>query len=215
MNLASFYNFKGWHLFVAIACIYLSLAYLTNNYVLNDSFYYSVFGSQLRSESIDRIIALNNKMQYLSYLFLPIFLLIKWVLTAGVIYAGIFLFNQKILFKDCFKIVALAELVSVVVSVIKVAYFLLYAPTNVQEIQSFYPLSLIQLLHNRQLPSYVIYPLQQINVFEVIYWLLIAAGIKTFALKPFGYSLKIVASSYGVALGLWVLCVVFIQLQLS
>lgn len=215
MNLNSYYDFKWWQLFLVIAGIYLSLAYMINNFVLTDSFYYSDFSSQLNSESINKIIELNKKFQWISYLLFPILLLVKWIVIAGIIFAGVFLFNQNISYKDCFKIVVLAELVLVVVSLIKVVHFLVYEPANVQEVQSFYPLSIIELLNSKQLPSYLIYPLQQLNLFEFIYWLLIAAGIKTFAKKPFGYSLKIVVSSYGLALGICVICVVFIQLQLS
>ncbi|HEX8461729.1 MAG TPA: hypothetical protein VF623_09875, partial [Segetibacter sp.] len=84
-----------------------------------------------------------------------------------------------------------------------------------QDIQFFYPLSLTQLLNLTQFPSYLIYPLQQLNLFELAYWLLIAAGIKAHTEKTFKQSLKVVTSSYGVALGIWILFVVFIQLQFT
>jgi hypothetical protein len=66
-----------------------------------------------------------------------------------------------------------------------------------------------------KIPKYLVYPLQQFNVFEAVYWLLIAGGIRAFTQKSFAQSLKITAASYGIAMLIWCLVIVFIQLQFS
>ena len=213
MNLTSFYDFKWWQLSVVFAGIYLALAYITNNFVLTDSFYYSSFSTQLSSDRIDGIIHLTKRLNWISYVAMPVFLSLKWSIVAAIIYAGMFLFNQNITFKYCLKIITLAELVPIIVTLLKLAYFFIYPPSNLQDIQGFYPLSLTAFFSHNKLPSYLVYPLQQFNLFEAVYWLFIAAGIQSFTQNTFGYSLKIVASSYGIALCVWVLIVMFIQLQ--
>ncbi|HEY4831335.1 MAG TPA: hypothetical protein VIH61_02125 [Waddliaceae bacterium] len=215
MHSGNIYDFKWGYLFVFMAFIYLALAIMTNGFVLTDSFYDNIFIEQLGSERVKEIIEMNKKAQILSYVVLPIFLLLKLVITAGIIYAGLFLANQNVLYKDCFKIVMAAEIVPILVILVKLIHFLILKPTNILEVQLFYPLSITEILNFNKIPSYLIYPLQQLNLFEVSYWLLIAAGIKTFAKKTFSYSIKIVAASYGVALIIWVLCVAFIQLQFN
>lgn len=207
------YLFKPGHLFAAVIFLYLSITYLTNLFVLTDSFYYSSFQDRLSAEGINNIINSLKKFQWIGYLLIPVVIFLKVLVISGVIYAGVFLFDQKILFKDCLRIVMTAECVPLLAALIKFAYFLISGPSTVREMQIFYPLSVLNILHSRQLPAYLIYPLQQLNLFEIAYWLFIAVGIRTFIKKPFGYSLKIVASSYGVALSVWVLFVVFINVE--
>lgn len=209
------YIFKWWQLFIAYISLYIVITWLLKSSVYTDAFYYSAFNSQLSSERIAEIIQINTKFLWLSYVAIPIILLLKWMLIAGIIYSGLFLFNQTLLFKTCFKIIMIAELANIMGALIKVLCFLIHKPETIQDIQFFYPLSLIQLFTVKQLPTYMIYPLQQFNLFELAYWLFIAAGIKAYTEKSFKQSFKIVASSYGVGLGIWVLCVVFIQLQFA
>jgi hypothetical protein len=198
-----------------IASMYFVIAYTTNSIVLTNSFYYSALSVELTQERISEIIELNKRLQWIGYVALPVLVLLKWVIIAGVVYAGVFLFNQKILFMDCFRIIMFAELVLILVAIIKLFKFIVWPPSNMQDVQLFYPFSISNLLDVKRLPSYLLYPLQQLNMFEIAYWMLIAMGIKNFIQKPFGYSLKIVASSYGVALAVWVLAVMFIQLQFA
>lgn len=207
------YSFKPAYPFVAFIFLYLSITYLTNLFVLTDSFYYSSFQDRLSAEGINNLISSLKRFQWVGYLLIPVVIFLKLLVISAVIYAGVVIFDQKILFKECLRIVMVAECVPLLAALIKFGYFLISGPSTVQEMQVFYPLSVLNILHPRQLPSYLIYPLQQLNLFEIIYWLLIAVGIRTFIKKSFGYSLKIVVSSYGVALSVWVLFVVFINLQ--
>jgi hypothetical protein len=91
----SIYNFKWWHLFFIFSLIYLSLAYLTNVVILTDSFYYSSLGDQLSIDRISEVIKFSKKFQWIGYCTMPILLLIKWFTIAGIIYIGVFLFNQN------------------------------------------------------------------------------------------------------------------------
>lgn len=212
----NFYSFKSWQLFIVYTFLYMCITWLTNNVILTDSYYYSALDNQISNERISAFIEMNRKFQWLAYLIMPFLLLLKWGLISGVIYSGLLLSNQKISFKSCFKITMLAELSLIVAALIKLIYFLfIHHPETTQDIQFFYPLSLTQLLNLKELPSYLIYPLQQFNLFEIGYWVLIVFGIQSYIKKSFLQALKIVASSYGVALGIWVVFVVFIQVQFT
>lgn len=210
------YSFRWWHLFLSYILIYMCITWLTNISILTESYYYSAFGTQIGSDRVAALIEMNRKFQWIGYIVFPLLLLIKWLLLSAIIYSGLFLFNQNISFNSCFKIIMVAELAVVAAALIKLLYFLfIHHPETTQDIQFFYPLSVTQLLNLKQLPAYLIYPLQQFNLFEVAYWLLIAAGIQAHIQKSFSESLKIVASSYGVALSIWIVFVVFIQVQFT
>jgi len=71
------------------------------------------------------------------------------------------------------------------------------------------------------LEPWFIYPLQVLNLFELAYWFVLAYFIGKLAFtekdkgKPMDLGLKIVASSYGSALLLWVVVVMFFTLNYS
>lgn len=209
------FTFRGGVLFYIYSIILIILLGVSNAYVVTEDFLNVSFHSQLSNEQIENIINVNKRYQWISYLIIPIILLLKWMILASVIYVGLFLLNKNVTYKNCFKIVQLAELVMILAATAKLAWFIVYPPKTIEDVQYFYPLALTQLFSPNQIPKYLIYPLQQLNVFEVLYWLLIAGGIKAFTQKTFAQSLKITALSYGVAMFVWCLVIVFIQLQFS
>lgn len=86
---------------------------------------------------------------------------------------------------------------------------------TLEDLQYFYPLSALNIVGYKGLESWFIYPLQVLNLFELAYWLLLAYFIGKLAFtekdkgKPMDLGFKIVASSYGSALLLWVVVVMF------
>ena len=211
----SIFSFNWVWLFFCYGILLLSISWLTNTLIFTDSFYYSLLGNRLGEERIAQLLEINKKYKWLGYVITPVLLLLKWLILAGVVYVGLFLFNKEIAFRNCFKIVQLAELAMLFAAVAKLAWFMVYPPQTLEKVQYFYPLAITQLFNPNQIPKYLIYPLQQINVFEVFYWLFIAGGIQAFTQKTFAQSLKVTALSYGVAMAIWCLVIVFIQLQFS
>lgn len=195
--------------------IYFLGAFLTNNYILDNSFYYSSLGSQLSTDRINSVIHLNRKMQWISYFSIPIILLIKWTILSGIIYLGAFLFNQKLLFKDCFHLFLAAEIIPASVILIKQLYFYLYPPESLEALQAFYPFSALQIVDFQKIPVYMIYILQQLNLFEIIYWSFLIIGVKHLTGTSKRISLKIIASSYGIAFCFWMLIILLLQIQFS
>lgn len=164
---------------------------------------------------ITEMVQLQHKFLYIGYLLLPVILLFKLCLVGGVLYIGLYLFQNQVNYKNCLKITLIAELVSIIAMLIKTLWLMIDKPATAEDIQSFSPLSLTQLLHINNLPKYLFYPLQLFNVFEVAYWLILAFGIMAFTQQKWGKSLKTVAYSYGMALLMWTVFVVFIQIQFS
>lgn len=209
------YKFKWGYLFLVYAILYTAITFLMNSLVFTDSFYYSVLGEQLSSDRIAGILKINHTYSWIGYFVSPLLLLLKLAIIGGVVFSGIFMFDKEVSYKKVFRVVMIAELACIVATICKLAYFLTWPPQSLDDITRFYPMAITQLFHVNSLPIYFVYPLQQLNLFEVVYWLLIASGISVYANESFLKGLKMTAFSYGVALALWIVVVVFVQLQFS
>src|SRR5690606_2346412 len=114
--------------------------------------------------------------------------------------------------KRLWNIVLKAEFVFLLVGIIKIVWFYFFQINyTLESVQHFYPLSMLNVIGYENVKSWYIYPLQILNVFEIVYWvilaLLIDTELNTSNIKNIG--IKIVASSYGPALFLWVVGVMF------
>ncbi|WP_300977543.1 hypothetical protein, partial [Flavobacterium sp.] len=151
----------------------------------------------------------QEKWQWLVYLIVPIGLLCKITFISSIVYIGAFLFIKKqITFKKLFNIVITAEFVFLLVPVFKIIWFYFFQTNyTLEDIQNFYPLSALNLVGYNGLEPWLIYPFQVLNLFELAYWLLLAYYIGKASETTMDHGLKIVASSYGSALLLWVVVV--------
>ncbi|MEO8852729.1 MAG: hypothetical protein ABI359_03065 [Ginsengibacter sp.] len=209
------YDFKFWQLWTVIALLYLIFSILSNTYIFTNNFYYKSFSDKFTIERIAEMISFQRKFQNIGYLLISVVLLIKVSLIAGVIFMGTFLISQNISYQNCLKIALIAELVSFIGVLIRTAWLLIHRPDTAQAIQYFSPFSISQLFNIDKIPKYLIYPLQLFNIFELAYWLVLAFGIMTFSEMKFPKSIKVVAGSYGVALFIWTVFIVFIQVQFT
>lgn len=169
----------------------------------------------IRLARISEIIHINKKTEWLTYLLTPLGLLLKWGIIAGAIYTATIFLDFEISFENCFKVVSFSELAMLLSSVVKLIYFIAYTPTSIEDLQDTNFLSLLQFFNLKDTSSLLIFPLQQFNAFEVIYWLLLSYGIMRFIKKDFDTAFKVTFLGYGPVFILIILCVVFIKLQYS
>lgn len=191
------------------------MIFLNNEFVLTNSYYYNSLGDQLTNTRITDLIAMKEKFQWVTYLIEPVFILLKILIIAGVIFTGLCLSNSDTTYKDCLKIVVLAEFIPFLGFFIKTAFFLIFPPKSPTVLQFFSPLSLSQLFDLNKIPNYFIYSIQQINIFEIVYWILLAFGIKTFTKWQWSKSYKKVLATYGSALFIWILFIMFLNLEIG
>ncbi|OIQ67970.1 hypothetical protein GALL_504420 [mine drainage metagenome] len=210
-----FYEFKNIYLFIVIALYYLIVDILMNAYIYTSEYYHSVLSAKLDNDQINQVITNNNDYRIVVYLLIPIFLIAKIWIISGIIYIGLIFLNKSTTYSSCLKIALFAELIFVVATVIKLGWLLIHKPGDITDIQFFSPLAITQVIDIKKISKYFLYPLQLFNIFEIAYWFMLAYGIMIFTGWRYGKSLKAVAASYGVALAVWVVLVLFIQVQLS
>ena len=209
--------------FILVSTLSILLIILTKNILKLEELFYNSLLTKFSTDQIDKVLNFQKKWQWLSYPFIPLLLLIKITLISSVLYIGTFFYSKaKVTFKQLFNAVVKAEFVFLGVGVLKIIWFYFFQTNyTLEDLQYFYPLSALNIVGYQGLESWFIYPLQVLNLFELAYWLLLAYFIGKLAFtekdkgKPMDLGFKIVASSYGSALLLWVVVVMFFTLNYS
>jgi hypothetical protein len=117
-------------------------------------------------------------------------------------------------FKRVLNVTIVAEFIFLVPAFIKLLWFL-FVETNftLRDLQYFYPLSALNMFEQEQLEPWLVYPLQVFNLFELIYWVVLAYLLsKEFPELDVNRSMGVVVGSYGTGLVIWVLLVMFLTL---
>ncbi|WKV13455.1 hypothetical protein [Marivirga harenae] len=158
----------------------------------------------------------QKKWAWLNYALMPVIYLIKFSLITFWILCGTIIAGFKISFKSIFKVVLVAEFVWLLPSFILIIWFGLFETSyTFSDVQYFAPLSLLNLFDASQLDSWLIFPLKSLNLFEVIYLLALALGIKKIMKKDYDSALKFTLPVYGSALVVWILFVTFLSINLG
>ena len=211
----------------AILCVTSFLLGELSKYFLNiDKLIYYSLVQNLSKTQIKEFFEMQNQWKWVGYVFTPVFILLKTILVASVLYIGTFFYSKvKVTFKQLWDVVLKAEFLFLLVGVCKIIWFYFFQTTyTLEDLQYFYPLSALNIIGYQGLEPWFIYPLQTLNVFEVVYWFILAYYISRLAsptknvseYKPdLDFGIKIVMASYGSALLLWVVVVMFFTLNYS
>jgi hypothetical protein len=193
------------------------LAEITNSVLDFKGLLYNSLSDQLTRTQIATMFEFQDQWHWLSWVFVPVFLVVKTSIIASVLYIGVFFFSKKQLsFGQLFGHVVTAELVFLLVPIFKMGWFYFFdTQYKLEDIQNFFPLSAINIIGYQGLEAWFIYPFQTLNLFEVAYWLLLAYFLGKATETNMDKGLKIVACSYGPALLLWVVVIMFFTLNYS
>jgi hypothetical protein len=219
MNLLlRYYSLKRLHLFILVVLLNLIIIWLSRSVLINETVFYNTYSEQL---TYDRAMNLFERMKdfsWISYAFTPILLLIKFSLISMVLYTGVVFCNlqDKISLGSVFKIVIGSEIIFVIAGFLKFLWFYLFAGNyDLNELGFFYPVSLINLFKESEVSNLWRYPLQTVNLFHLIYILLLSYGFSNLNRINRKESEKIVLLSYLPILILWVVLVMFISIDAS
>ncbi len=201
--------------FIILCLVSILLVIITNFLLDTNELMLNSLSEQLTRDQLEEFVELNQKWQWVGYLTLPIILFIKVGLISTVLFMGTYLFNKSITYKTLFRIVTKAEFIFIIVGVIKLIWFSFSDNYTIEEIQSFYPLSALSIIGYEGISPWFVYPFQTLNLFELMYWIVLAYLIGKEINTSTDKALKIVASSYGSVLLIWVVTVMFLTLNMS
>jgi hypothetical protein len=142
----------------------------------------------------------------LQYLTIPLIYAWKFTVLGLVIWIGCFLFGYRVTYSQCWGIVLMAEFVFLLPELVKIIWFLvIHSDPNYYDIQAFYPLSIMNLVDYQELPTHYAYPFKALNLFELLYWYVLALGVAHFGKRGMKPAWTIVLGFYVPVFLLWLL----------
>lgn len=170
----------------------------------------------LSQKQIDKFIVSSQSKEYLNYIIIPVNIITKVTITALLLYFGCILIDLKIKYKQILSLCIKAEFIFLLPVLYEIIYFkFILTNQSYSDIQNFSSLSILNLIGYKNVESWFFYPLQTFNLFEFIYWLILAYSIGKITETTSKRGLVIVASSYGSALLLWITVTMFVALNYS
>lgn len=208
--------------FLCILCIsiYFFLVYLDKSYISTDSKIFDFLAKDYPSSVVQNYMESQKKWWWVSYAVTPVLIGIKVLLVAFCL-NFVKIISEKledVKFRDILTVVLIAEFVFVIAGFYKFFnFYLIDTDYTLETLQTYYPLSLINYKEAISTEKWLAYPLQLLNVFELMYWGVLAWGIWQLVDKKISYqrSLGYVALTYGVGLLFWVGVVCFLILSVS
>lgn len=211
-----FNKYITFYLILFLCISQITLIFIFNTFVLTKNIFYDSLSTQMTFERINELIDKRETFAWIGYLFIPLIIVLKVLIGSMCIQIGLILQNIKFRFKTVLTITVTANFIFILPLLIKLVWFLLIKTDyTLTDVQQFYPLSALNLFKVENLSPLLIYPFQTFNVFEILYWLLLAGGIKQALDIDINKSIKVVFTGYIPALALWMLCVMFVTVSLS
>ncbi len=210
-----FFRLRAWGMFLFSWVVYALVLFIQQRYILTDQVYYNTLGEQLTIERIDALLQIRQKWQWLSYVLIPVMLLVQVLFISICLSAGAILLDYKISFRRIFAMVVKAL---AVFAIGKIVHALLLQFMDVQTMDDLLRAEVFSLLgwiDKGGLPDWILYPLSVVNIFEALFWLLLAGGMGYLLEKRWTRMIGFVAATYGIGLLVWVLFIVFLQLNLQ
>ena len=211
---------KNFIIFIILFIIYCFLILLDKTYITTDSKIFDFLAKDYPSSVVQNYMESQKKWWWVSYAITPVLIGIKVLLVAFCL-NFVKIISEKleqVKFRDILTIVLMAEFVFLIAGFYKFFnFYLVDTDYTLETLQTYYPLSLINFKEVISTEKWLAYPLQLVNLFELLYWGILAWGIWELADKKISYqkSLGYVALTYGIGLLFWVGVVCFLILSVS
>ncbi len=205
---------------LTIIFFYLILTFVDKTFIVSESKIFDYLANKYPSSVVQNYMESQKKWWWVSYVTTPVLIGIKVLLVAFCL-NFVKIISEKledVQFRDILTVVLIAEFVFVIAGFYKFFnFYLIDTDYTLETLQTYYPLSLINYKEAISTEKWLAYPLQLANVFELMYWGVLAWGIWQLADKKISYqrSLGYVALTYGVGLLFWVGVVCFLILSVS
>ena len=211
---------NNFYIFLIVLFAHIFILYFTSYFLEINSKIIDFLAKDYPSSVVQNYMESQKKWWWVSYAVTPVLIGIKVLLVAFCL-NFVKIISEKledVKFRDILFVVLIAEFVFVIAGFYKFFnFYLVDTDYTLETLQTYYPLSLINYKEAISTEKWLAYPLQLLNVFELMYWGVLAWGIWQLADKKISYqrSLGYVALTYGVGLLFWVGVVCFLILSVS
>lgn len=209
-------NIKVWHLFFANTFLYLLIVFGVNQFIITDVILEDKLQELYPAYMIDDVMALKNRFWWVAYALEPVMLLLKLLLLFLPVSVAALLSDIDVKATD----ILFAGLAAESIFIVQRIWYSIITWNNLDllydnRLVDLYPLSLIGIFGSANMVDWLIYPIQLLNVFEILY----VVAVTTILMKRWEISwpdtFNIVLPAYLAGLTIWVGFVIFITIQLT
>ena len=213
--LRDYFSLSAWGMFAFSCVVHIIVLFIQQEYVLTNTVYYNTLGEQLTVERIDAFLQTRQKWAWLGYVIIPLTVGLQALLISICLGTGAILLDYKVRFGALFGMVVKALAIFAVGRVLFMLVALFTEVRNLDDLLQADVFSLLGWIGKDGIPDWLLYPLSVVNVFEVLFWLLLAGGMGYLLQRRWLRMIGFVAATYGIGLLLWMLFIVFLQLNLQ
>ena len=216
--LIQYFRLNKYYLFVAIVIANMLIIWLSKSTLVNEIVFYNTFSEQLSYDRSMELFEGLKRYSWIGYATMPLALFIKFTLVSLVLYTGIFLcdLHNRICFRKVFGVVVASEIVFLIASLIKFLWFSFFAGNyDLNDMSFFYPLSLSNLFSRSEVDKMWIFPLQVLNLFQLLYILSISFGLSIQSGIQKAKTEQAVMLSYLPGLIFWIALIMFLSMDSS
>lgn len=201
---------------MGIVFLNVVIAVVSQLTLIDETVFFNSYSEQL---TYDRAIELFQEMRsfsWIAYAITFVMLILKFTSVSILIFIGVFFadLQREITLGNVFKVVIISELIFIAASVVKIVWFIFFVSSyTLEDLSFFYPLSLINLFTESEVASYWVYPLQTVNLFQVLYVLMLAYGLGRVGGVRRQSTDKVVLSTYIPGLAIWIAVVMFLTID--
>lgn len=207
----------GWVLFAFVSALYVGITFVAQELVFTEQLYYNTYGERLAGDRIREMIAIRERYAWVGYVLTPLFVALRVAYAALCLSVGAILAEyREMSFRRLFKAALLCEGVFVLRSTTNTVWnAAVAAPDTLREVGTTLPTSAAALFDPSRLPGWALYPLQTLNLYEVLYVVALSGALAWTFGRNWGRTSVLTVASYGVGLLLWIAAATFFLVQVS
>ena len=206
-------TFYFW-LLCALCCLF---AFLSKQFLYTDQLYYYTLSEQFTSEQIQKLITYQNETwrQLLGYALIPFVIIIRVLYTSLCLFIGNLVNESKWKYKTIYTISLKSDIAFTLSSMCNFYYYAISDNFNSIEDLGINCASLLKITGMENIPNWLIFAYNSINLFELFYVVLLILFIKTCFKITYIKSVVFVLLTYCVGNYLYVTGLTFLYLNLS
>ncbi|WP_313581965.1 hypothetical protein [Chishuiella sp.] len=204
-------------LFILVITILMS--YFYSNYIETDILLRSYFSDKYSNEIINNYFENKNRWKFLSYILIPIVIILKILIisyTIQIVSTLVFIDeNRKFKLRNILEAVSNAEWVSVASTLLKLTYFMFLEKFSLEDLSNFEFYSLKTIFSEIQLYPWQEYPLKAMDVWTIVYLGILIFYVKDSLKLNYSKAIQISLLSYLPWLFVWIILIMYLLVNLS
>lgn len=208
-------NFKKFYYLILLFIIGVVLNYLNQTIFFGETIFYNTYADKLTADRIEKMYNNGKSWQWLSYLLIPLVLFLKVLYNSFWLTSASIFNDSKVKFLDNYNICLKAEYVFIIMGIFKFLWLVLFKEVNTLTDLSFMPGSLSNLFKTNEVPVWLNYPLQVVNIWEVLFCIIGTSMCSIQFNISTAKAAKLFCIPYLMGLFIWLMVVVFLSLQFS